>query len=531
MRASDMIIKCLESEGVERIFGIPGEENMEVMDSLIDSNIEFILTKHENSAAFMAGACARLTGKPHVCLATLGPGATNMVTGVAEAYLSHIPLIAITGQVGADQAYAPRKQFLDLVALYKPVTKESFSMRTAARIPVQVRRAFDIAASEKQGPVHIELPEDVMKAETEGEPLKRAERETMKFQRGTLDKVRTLLEKSETPIVFVGPGVIRLGAVRVFRALVEAWNLPVVHSWHGSGIISYDDPLSLNTVGARTRDTVRKAFEEADLILLVGYDLPEFPPTFWNIGKKKNVVVLDAVPAEHVPNFEPDIQVIGNIINILTSLTHKAKKKRPWAKGHKEWLEDCLGHCPDDKFPLKPQLIVKAVRESLGKEDICVSDVGAHLLWLAKLYPVYKENTLLLTNGLIPMGISVPAAIGAKLTKPDKKVVAVCGDGGFAMCGPELETARRLGTNFVTVIFNDGGLGLIRYKNQKMYGRSNGTEFGSIDHSKFAESLGAKGYRVSSASELSEVLKGCLKDDELAVIDCPVDYTENRDLL
>jgi len=531
MRASELLVRCLEREGVTRIFGIPGEENLDVMDSLKDSSIEFILTRHENSAAFIAATLGRITGEPNVCISTLGPGSTNMMTGVAEAYLSYLPLIALTGQVGSEHAYSPRKQFIDQVAMYAPITKESVSLRSPSRIPVQVRKSFDLAKAERPGPVHIELPEDAMKVEVDGKSLRKGHHEQALCDLEATSKVKDILLASKRPLIIAGSGAIRTHAADALRVFARTWRIPVAHTWHGSGILPYDDPLSLNTVGLRTKDVIRQGFAEADLVLLIGYDLPEFPPMFWNIGDPKRIVVIDSVPVPSVPHFEPDVQLIGNIRSILTHLSGKAIERENWSASHRLKLEECIDGCPLDGNPVKPQLIVRAVREALGRDDIATVDVGAHLIWMARLYPVYKENTLLMSNGLIPMGIGVPAAIGAKLACPDRKVISVCGDGGFMMTAAELETAKRLGTNFVTVIFNDSGLGLIKYKHQKAYGRDYGCDFGNPDFVEFADSFGAKGYRVSSAQELKELLVECLRDDELAVIDVPVDYKENNDLL
>lgn len=531
MKSADLLVKCLEQEDVRYVFGIPGEENIELMESLLSSDVRFVLTKHENSAAFMAETCAKLTNRPNVCLSTLGPGATNMVTGVADAYLSRVPLIALTGQVGTERAYHPQKQYLDLVDLYRPVTKESFSIRTPTRIATQMRRAFDLAAAERPGPVHIELPEDVMRMEIAGEPVPKAHIHQVLSELESVQKVRDVLTSAERPIIFVGPGVIRNHATEQLRKFARAWNVPVVHSWYGAGIMPYDDELSLNTVGLRTADTVRGAFEMADAVVLVGYDLPEFSPIFWNIGRAKQVAVIDAVPAETSPHFAPQVQLIGNIASILSKLMASAVTKENWTLPYKEDLLHCLDHSPEDGSPVKPQLIVKAIRQALGRSDICVSDVGAHLIWLAKRYPVYKENTLLLSNGLIPMGVGVPSAIASKLMHPERKVVAACGDAGFMMTATELETAKRLGTDFVSVIFNDGDLGLIKYKHEKAYGHAYDTSFRNPDFVKFAEAFGAQGYRVSSAKELEEVLCSSLRDQELAVIDVPVDYSENQGLM
>ena len=530
MRASDLLVKCLEAEGVERIFGVPGEENLDVMDSLQGSGIEFVLTRHENSAAFIALTCSRLTNRPHVCLSTLGPGATNMVTGVAEAFLSYIPLIALTGQVGSDQAFVPRKQHLDLIQLYRPVTKESLSLRAGQDVPSFVRRAFQIAAEEKPGPVHLELPEDAMKAKASGEPLRHARYHQAELDQKAIARAREIISSAKRPLILAGPGVWRGMAGAMLRQFARSWGIPVAHTWHGVGAMPYDDKLSLNTIGMRAKDRVRKAFEQMDVVLLVGFDVPEFQPAFWNIGSPKTVVGLVAAPLEAVPGLNVDLQLVGPLNAMLKKLSANAKRKANWSLEHRQDLMECIDGCPVDSSPVKPQLAVRAIRASLGKSDICTSDVGAHLIWLSKLYPVYKENTLLLTNGLIPMGIGIPSAIGAKLVHPERKVVAVVGDGGLMMSAGELETAKRLHANFVTVVFNDSGLGLIKLKHERAYGRHYGTDFGNPDLVKFAESFGAKGYRAETVAELEDALRQALAGDELALIDVPIDYRENRDL-
>jgi acetolactate synthase-1/2/3 large subunit len=531
MRASDLLVKCIEAEGVERIFGVPGEENLDVMDALKDSRVEFVLTRHENSAAFIALTCARLTNRPHVCLSTLGPGATNMVTGVAEAFLSYVPLIAMTGQVGSDQAFVPRKQYLDLEQLYRPVTKGSFSLRAAENIPSLVRRAFQLASEERPGPVHLELPEDTMKVKVQGEPLRHSKPHRPDLDRASLKKVREMISSSKRPLILAGPGVFRADAGASLRKFSHSWGIPVAHTWHGCGAMPYDDELSLNTVGLRARDRVRRVFELMDAVLLVGFDVPEFQPTFWNIGAPKKVAGLVSAPLDAVPKLQLDVQLVGPLDSMLRRLSSSAERKPNWTLEHRQDLVACIDGCPSDSSPVKPQLAVKAIRTHLGKSDICTSDVGAHMLWLTRLYPVYKENTLLLTNGLIPMGIGIPAAIGAKLVHPERKVVAVVGDGGLMMSAGELETAQRLGTNFVTVVFNDSGLGLIKLKHERAYKRHYGTDFGNPDLVKFAESFGARGYRAETAKELEDALRQALKDDELALIDVPIDYGENDNLL
>ncbi|MDH7509315.1 MAG: acetolactate synthase large subunit [Methanomassiliicoccales archaeon] len=531
MRGSDLLVKCLENEGVTKIFGIPGEENLEVMDSLIDSGIEFILTKHEESASLMAEITALLTNEPGVCLSTLGPGATNLVTGIADSYLNYVPLVALTGQVWLERAYPPQKQYIDLVELFKPITKASLSIRASSRIPTVVRNAFDIAAQERPGPVHIELPQDVMGTVAEGEPMQRSPIEISGGDDSAIDIIKEFIESSETPMVLAGRGILRAHAEDEFREFARALNIPVAHTWMGSGLIPFDDPLSLHTVGLRTHDFMRRAFELSDLVITIGYDVLEFQPVFWNVGKKKKIVYIGASYAETAPKFSPDIQLIGNMKKNLSLLTSCGTRKDNWTSELRDQLHRRIFDLPRDESPVKPQLAVRAIRDCLGRKDIIISDVGAHLLWMEKLYQTYAERTLIASNGLLPMGIAVPGAIAAKLVCPERKVVAVCGDGGFLMTSSELETASRLKTPFTTIIFNDGGFGMIKIRQQKNFGRTIGVDFRNPDFVKYAESFGANGYRVSTAKELSEVLANCLRNDELSVIDVHIDYKENVRLI
>ncbi|QLH75422.1 MAG: acetolactate synthase large subunit [Methanomassiliicoccales archaeon] len=531
MRSSDLVVKCLEAEGVERIFGIPGEENIDLMDSLNDSNIEFILTRHEQSAAFMAGIQARMTFKPRVCLSTLGPGATNLVTGVADAYLSNAPLIAITGQAGAERCFPPQKQVIDVQAMMRPVVKESFSVRSPSQVPMAVRRAFDIAKKERPGPVHIELPEDVMKAEAVGRPMEKSETEHVRPDKRSMAQIVEMIAESSRPLIIAGQGVIRAGASRELRDLCSRWNIPVIHTWFGAGSVPYDDKNSLNTIGVRASDNARQAYEKADLIVLIGFDMIEFQAKYWNIGEKKEILYLGESPMGFSEHVLPDVQVIGGLKHILKVLAELAKLKDPWAEEIRRRSMCIMEADVHDAKYIKPQNVVKILRAKMGKQDIVVSDVGAHLIWLAKYYPVYKENTLILDNGLIPMGVAVPGAIGAKMEFPEKKVAAVCGDGGFMMTMAELATAKERKIGFTTLIFNDGGYGLIRLKMEAAYGRSIACTLNNPDFVGLARSFGAEGHRVTTSDELDSVLSDCLERGALAVIDVQVDYSENQRLI
>jgi acetolactate synthase-1/2/3 large subunit len=527
MRAADLVVRCMEAEGVERIFGIPGEENLDLVDALIDSDMEFIVTKHEEGASIMAEVVGRLTRRPGVCLSTLGPGATNLVTGVADAYLSHIPMIALTGQVRRERAIPPQKQYIDLVRLFEPVTKRSMTIRDPGTVAEGMRSAFDIAVKEKPGPVHVELPEDVMKEDVEGFPLTSEVEMRLAADGAEIDALQELIRHCKYPLIMAGHGVIRQNAARELRMFAEAWNIPVVTTWMGAGAVPFDHPLSLHTVGLRKHDFMMKAFQNADLIILVGYDVLEFQPVFWNVGGEKRVAHVAPFPSDLVRGYRPDLQVIGDISLTLSSMVLSPTRRKNWTVDLRRQLHSKMDDLPEDEGLVKPQLVVRKVRESLGRQDIAICDVGAHLLWMMKLYPAYEENTLLASNGLIPMGFAVPGAIAAKLVHPDRKVVAVCGDGGFMMTSCELETAVRVGAPFVSVVFNDSGYGLIEARQKKTYGRTYGVEFGNPDFVKYAESFGAIGHRVSSAEELGELLPRCLEEEVPCVIDVPVDYGEN----
>lgn len=532
MRGAELVIRCLENEGVMRVFGIPGEENLELIDALYESEIEFILTRHEASAAIMAGVSSRYSGMAEVCLSTLGPGATNLITGVADSLLNYQPLIVLTGQVSTDEARPPRKQYIDLVNLFRPVTKWSARAHTPSAIPQLIRKAFDVALEERPGPAHLELPENIMKAEVDGHPVS-PDRHSIEFSYDALGKARDLIISSERPLILAGGGVVRGRAQKSFRNFAESWQIPVAHTWLGNGVIPFDSPLSLHTVGLRSSDFMLRAFRAADLIILAGYDPSEFQPRFWNIGEKKAVIYIGAAPMENVRGLSPDVELIGDLNKILGDLSLSTMPKEPWAEDLRRTLHSMIiAQYGDDsdRVPLKPGAVVRAIRKTLDREDIAVSDVGAHLLWMMKFYPTFRENTLICSNGLIPMGFGVPAAIAAKLNRPEKRVILACGDGGFMMSSAELETAVRLGTPFVTVVFNDPGLGLIRSKQQARYGRSYGVDFGNPDFVKYAEAFGAEGIRISSIAELEEELKRCVREDLLAVIDVTVDYSYNEGL-
>ena len=533
MNTAELLVRCLENEGVEYVFGLPGEENLHVLEALRHSSIQFITTRHEQGAAFMADVYGRLTGKAGVCLSTLGPGATNLMTGVADANLDGAPLVAITGQVGTDRMHIESHQYLDLVAMFAPVTKWNTQIVRPSNTSEIVRKAFKIAQSEKPGAVHIDLPENIAAMPVIGQPLAKDSREKTYASFRSLGKAAVAISKAKNPIILVGNGAIRAGASEALTEFATRLNIPVVNSFMGKGVIPYTHPLALWTVGLQQRDLVNCAFDQADLIIAVGYDLIEYSPKKWNPEGKIPIIHIGTAPAEIDSSYIPLVEVVGDISDSLTEIVKQADrqgKATPYAvELRSDIREDYERYANDDGFPIKPQKLIYDLRQVMGPEDIVISDVGAHKMWMARHYHCDRPNTCLISNGFAAMGIALPGALAAKLVYPDRNVVAVTGDGGFMMNCQELETALRVGTPFVTLIFNDGGYGLIEWKQQNHFGvgESAFIKFGNPDFVKFAESMGLKGYRVTSTADLIPTLKTALEQDVPTVIDCPVDYGEN----
>lgn len=531
LNTAELLVKCLENEGVEYIFGLPGEENLHILEALKDSSIQFITTRHEQGAAFMADVYGRLTGKAGVCLSTLGPGATNLMTGVADANLDGAPLVAITGQVGTDRMHIESHQYLDLVAMFAPVTKWNTQIVRPSNTPEIVRKAFKIAQSEKPGAVHIDLPENIAAMPATGKILKQDSREKTYSSMISIEKAAKAIAKAKNPLILTGNGAIRAGASVALTEFASKLNIPVANSFMGKGAIPYTHPLSLWTVGLQQRDTISCAFEQTDLLIVVGYDLIEYSPKKWNPNGDIPIVHIGINPAEIDSSYIPLVEVVGDISDSLSEIVKRTDRSNQppsqIAKLRKEIQEDYDSYAKDNGFPIKPQKLIHDLREVMGPEDIVICDVGAHKMWIARHYHCDCPNTCLISNGFAAMGIAIPGALAAKLVHPNKKVVAVTGDGGFMMNCQELETALRVNTPFVTLIFNDNGYGLIEWKQINQFGEPAFVKFGNPDFVKFAESMGLKGYRVESAADLIPILKTAIADDVPSVIDCPVDYAEN----
>ncbi len=536
MKAAELFIRCLENEAVDTIFGLPGEENMDVMDALLDSGIRFIGTRHEQGAAFMADVYGRLTGRAGVCLSTLGPGATNLMTGVADANMDHAPVVAITGQAGLDRMHKESHQYLDTVALFHPITKWNAQIKKASTIPEVVRKAFKVAQNEKMGATHIDFPEDEAEVEIEDVPLRAQSAAHPEPSEEKVVQAADVISSARNPIVLAGNGVIRGRAADALRRFARTLDIPVANTFMAKGVMSLTDPLSLFAVGLQSRDYVSRGFDRADVVICVGYDLVEYAPRFWNPSGDKKIVHIDMTPAEVDASYIVEVGVVADIAESLDRIADRASPcgNNSIATLRQEIVSDIHErYRHDPSFPIKPQRAIAEVRAALGPDDVLISDVGAHKVWVARCYPCYNPNTCIISNGFASMGIALPGGVAASLLakrEPGRRVLALSGDAGFLMNVQELQTAVEHNLPFVNLIFRDNGYGLIAWKQIRKFGRESHVRFGNPDFVKLAESFGCKGYRVQAAGELAPILKDALSQRVPTVIDCPVDYRENMKL-
>ncbi|ASN06180.1 acetolactate synthase large subunit [Virgibacillus necropolis] len=534
MKVAELLVKCLENEGVEYIFGVPGEENIDVLDALNGSSINFIVTRHETSAAFMAGTYGRLTGKPGVCLATLGPGATNLLTGVANANMDLSPIVAITGQAGLERHHKISHQYYDLVDLYQPVTKWNAQVKKAEIVPEVVRKAFHVATHDKPGATHIDLPEDVAGMEVEGSPLPVVEHTMNEADDPVIDQAVKLIDQAERPLILAGNGITRDLATEHLRSLVQEISIPVVHTFMGKGAIPWTDERSMLTAGMGGKDYITCGFNDADLIIAIGFDIAEYPPRNWNPEAKTPIVHIDTQEAETDSHYPVALNVIGDIKENIKKLKQSIPKKErnlDWIQSvRKQALDELEAFKDDTSFPVKPQKIVSDLRSVLDEESIVLSDVGAHKMWVGRMFHCYQPNTCLISNGLASMGVAVPGAIAAKMVHPDRNVVAVCGDGSFQMTSAELETAMRLNLPIVILLWRDEGYGLIEWHQLKAFKRSSHIKFGNPDFIQLAKSYGFEAMKVERTEELKSTIERAVKLNKPVLIDCPVDYSENMKL-
>ncbi len=528
-KASDVFVQCLEAEGVKYVFGIPGEETLDLNESLADSSIEFVPVRHEQGGAYMADAYGRLTGRAGVCLGTLGPGALNLVTAVADAFLDRAPLVALTGQSDLERMHKESHQYIDLIGVLRPVVKWNARVSSPEIVPEVVRKAFKVAESEKPGSTHLELPEDVMGRPLDASPLPahapvQPEPGIRELQRAT-----EIIMAAENPIILAGNGAIRTHASRALRAFVHTTGIPVAETFMAKGLLDYEDPHALGTVGLQSRDYAMAGFDDADVVIAIGYDLVEHAPEHWNPRSDKRIVMIDTVAAEIDEFFIPEVELIGDIAHVLARLaaaTNRAPSSAPGSERLRELVLGALNEArSDDHFPMRPPRLLADIRDALGPGDLLVSDVGLHKLWIGRMFPAHEPGTVLIANGLAGMGFALPTAIAAKLVDPNRRVVTVSGDGGFLMNCQELETAVRLRTAVVNVVWENGQFGSIAWKQDKKFERHFDVDFGNPDFVKLAEAFGMPAWRCSSADEFSQRLVAALALDVPSLIVVPIDYS------
>lgn len=528
------IVECLRNEGVEYVFGLPGEENISLIDALAESPIRFITTRDERGAAFMADTYGALTGKAGVCLATLGPGAINLMLGIANAQLDSHPLVAIVAQAGLDRIYKESHQFVDLVSLFRPITKWGDMVTVRAAAPEMVRKAFKQAQTERPGATFIVLPEDVGELEAEGDPLPVNVPVDPAPSQAQVVRAAQVLDRAESTVVLAGPGVARDGASDALIRFSERLGLPVATTFLGKGVFPDDHPNALGTIGFMVKDYANFGFDRADAVVAVGYDLVEYPPSRWNPLRDKQIVHVHRTVAEVDAHYTLAVGLQASIGQTLDAIAAATQRRAPDGRAGpaqalvRGELERGAG---DDAFPLKPQRLVSDIRAALDPEDIVLADTGAVKMWMARLYPTYRATTCIVSNGLATMAFALPGAFAAKLVNPGRRVLAAMGDGAFLMSAAEIETAVREGIHITILVWVDGGYGLIRWKEELTLGRTAAVSFGNPDFVRFAESFGARGYAIGSAEELLPTLRRALDDEAVSVIACPVDYAENSKLV
>lgn len=537
MNASDLFIKALENEGVEYIFGVPGEENLDFLESLRTSNIRLILTRHEQGAGFMAATYGRLTGKVGVCLSTLGPGATNFATSAAYAQLGGMPMLMITGQKPIKKSKQGRFQIIDIVRMMRPMTKFTKQIVNGNNVPSVVRDAFKIATTERPGAVHIEFPEDIAIEEVEENIYPVYPVKYPVAVDSVIAEAVAMIEKAKRPLLLIGAGANRTRIGNTLTDFVNKTGMAFFSTQMGKGVVDENHPMCLSAAALSKDDFVHHAIEKADLIINVGHDVIEKPPFFMsNKPGATKVMHVNFFPSEVDDAYFPQMDVIGDIAGNITKFTNAITKQDHWdfeyyAKLAGEIRTRLAKYFGDDRFPILPQRAVRIIRQTLAEDDIVTLDNGVYKLWFARNYRCAKPNTLLLDNALATMGAGLPSAMAAKMVNPDKKVVSVCGDGGFMMNSQEMETAIRLGLDLTVIILNDNAYGMIKWKQTGMGLETFGLDLGNPDFVKYAESYGAHGYRPKSVEEFNETLQKCVNSKGIHLIDLAVDYSLNHSIL
>lgn len=533
MKASDLFIRCLEIEGVRHVFGLPGEEVEDLLFSLADSPIPFVATRHEQGAAFMADIWGRLTGRAGVCLATLGPGATNLLTGLADAHLDKSPVVAITGQGGVKRLHKESHQLIDVVNMFRPIVKWNTSIHDPQTVPEAVRKSFKLAQMEKPGVTHLELPEDVAAMEASTHPIRPTIIRRPSPDYKAVDQAVKLLKSAKKPLIIAGNGAIRKLASKHLRLFVEKTNIPVVSTFMGKGAISDKDEHSLFTIGLQGRDFPLCALEQSDLIITIGYDIAEYSPERWNTVKNRPIIHIDFLPSEVYEHYQPAVEIVADISASLWELNQRLEKEQigpftSWFTAVRQAMtDDFASYEPEQNNTITIPGVLNTLRRTTSEDAIIVSDVGAHKMWVGRNFPVYTPGTCIISNGFASMGIAVPGGIAAKLAFPKRQVVAVTGDGGFLMNSQEIETAKRIGVGFTIIIVNDNNYGLITWKQQVHTQKSFGTALTNPDFVKYARSFGIDAYHPKTAEDIGSCLTKVIKSQKLTIVAIDVNPEEN----
>ncbi|MEE9310476.1 MAG: acetolactate synthase large subunit [Cocleimonas sp.] len=536
MKASDLFVECLEEEGIEYIFGVPGEENADFMMSLEKSKkIKFILTRHEQGAAFMAEIYGRLTGNAAGCLGTLGPGATNLITGVADSNMDRAPLLALTGQGSSQRLHKESHQIMDVVKMFEPVTKWATTVLHQDNIPEIIRKAVRVARSEKPGAVHIELPEDIAKLDATTTPLK-----PQRYRRAVTDdkiinRAFDILKNAKHPIILAGNGCIRRRASKQLRLFCEKTGIGVINTFMAKGCVDMDADYCLYTIGLQSRDVIACALDKADVVLCLGYDMVEYHPNLWNAEGNHHIIHADFLPAEIDSDYHPETELVGDLAHTLWMLNERVSTNGALKfdfshqiETRRDMQKELSIHKNDDtKASIRPQKVLWDCRQVMGKDDILLSDVGAHKMWIARHYQCHEPNTCLIPNGFCSMGFALPGAIAASLVHPDRRILSISGDAGYLMNVQEMETAKRLNSNIVTMIWEDHEYGLIAWKQENEFGKHTDLSFGNPDWLLLAESFGWHGHKVNDSADLVEVLEKAFNEEGPSLVVIPIDYREN----
>ncbi len=536
MKASDLLVRCLEEEGIEYVFGVPGEENADFMMSLEQSNkITFVLTRHEQGAAFMAEIYGRLTGNPAGCLGTLGPGATNLITGVADSNMDRAPMLVLTGQGSTDRLHKESHQIMDVVSMFGPVTKWATTILNPDTIPEIVRKAVRVARTEKPGAVHIELPEDIASMESSNKPIT-----PRRFRRSVpdskiVDQAFAMLQNAKRPVIIAGNGCIRKRASKQLRLLCEKTGIGVASTFMAKGCVDMDAAYCLYTVGLGSKDRISIAIDDADLVITLGFDMVEYQPRLWNPNGDKRILHVDFLPAEIDSHYHAEAELVGDLAHTLWMLNERfdehgvpefdfslqRKCREEMAMDFAEYKDD------ETEGTIRPQKALWDARQVMGSHDILLSDVGAHKMWIARHYQCHELNTCLIPNGFCSMGFALPGAIAAGIVHPERRVLAIAGDAGFLMNVQEMETAVRIGSNIVVMVWEDKQYGLIAWKQETQFGRHTDLAFGNPEWKTLAQAFGWHGHYVKNAADLAGTLEAAFDEDGPSLVVIPIDYREN----